>query len=135
VGGSPGRGESATVSPSLKQLWANTQLTASGIWGARVIAEMEKYNHQVGLEIVSEMSPPASPAAPAERRVNRAQTHCRKSERRVARRRHRPVWLAYSAGSYSWAEWWPLIKCVCSCDPIGIMILGRGEFEVEHLLS
>ena len=41
----------------LPQLWANTQMSAHGLWGDRLIAEMEKYNHQVGLKIVGEMLP------------------------------------------------------------------------------
>ena len=39
------------------QLWANTQLNAHGLWGEALIAEMAKYNHQVGLKIVGEMMP------------------------------------------------------------------------------
>jgi hypothetical protein len=41
----------------LPQLWANTQMSAHGLWGDRLISEMEKYNHQVGLKIVGEMLP------------------------------------------------------------------------------
>ena len=41
----------------LPQLWANTQMSAHGLWGDRLMAEMEKYNHQVGLKIVGEMLP------------------------------------------------------------------------------
>jgi choline dehydrogenase-like flavoprotein len=41
----------------LPQLWANTQLNAHGLWGDRLKAEMEKYNHQVGLKMVGEMLP------------------------------------------------------------------------------
>jgi choline dehydrogenase-like flavoprotein len=41
----------------LPQLWANTQMSAHGLWGDRLITEMEKYNHQVGLKIVGEMLP------------------------------------------------------------------------------
>ena len=41
----------------LPQLWANTQMGAHGLWGARLISEMEKYNHVVGLKIVGEMLP------------------------------------------------------------------------------
>ena len=41
----------------LPQLWANTQMSAHGLWGARLMAEMENYNHQVGLKIVGEMLP------------------------------------------------------------------------------
>ena len=39
----------------LPQLWANTQLTARKLWGEKLIAEMERYNHVVGLKIVGEM--------------------------------------------------------------------------------
>ena len=41
----------------LPQLWANTQLNAHHLWGAPLMQEMEKYNHQVGLKIVGEMLP------------------------------------------------------------------------------
>jgi choline dehydrogenase-like flavoprotein len=41
----------------LPQLWANTQMSAHGLWGDKLISEMEKYNHQVGLKIVGEMLP------------------------------------------------------------------------------
>ncbi len=41
----------------LPQLWASTLLSARGLWGARLIDEMEKYNHVVGLKIVGEMLP------------------------------------------------------------------------------
>ena len=41
----------------LPQLWANTQMSAHGLWGARLIGEMENYNHVVGLKIVGEMLP------------------------------------------------------------------------------
>jgi len=41
----------------LPQLWANTQMSAHGLWGSRLLAEMEKYNHVVGLKIVGEMLP------------------------------------------------------------------------------
>ena len=41
----------------LPQLWANTQIGAHGLWGEPLLAEMEKYNHQVGLKIVGEMLP------------------------------------------------------------------------------
>ena len=35
----------------LPQLWANTQMSAHGLWGERrLISEMEKYNHIVGPE-------------------------------------------------------------------------------------
>ncbi len=41
----------------LPQLWSNTQLSGQGLWGERLKAEMEKYNHQVGLKMVGEMLP------------------------------------------------------------------------------
>ncbi len=41
----------------LPQLWANTQANAHGLWGQRLMSEMERYNHQVGLKIVGEMLP------------------------------------------------------------------------------
>jgi len=41
----------------LPQLWANTQMSAHGLWGADLIREMENYNHVVGLKIVGEMLP------------------------------------------------------------------------------
>jgi choline dehydrogenase-like flavoprotein len=41
----------------LPQLWANTQATSHGLWGDRLMAAMEDYNHQVGLKIVGEMLP------------------------------------------------------------------------------
>lgn len=41
----------------LPQLWANTLLSARGLWGSRLISEMENYNHVVGLKIVGEMLP------------------------------------------------------------------------------
>ena len=41
----------------LPQLWANTQISAHGLWGPRLIREMENYNHVVGLKIVGEMLP------------------------------------------------------------------------------
>ncbi len=44
----------------LPQLWSNTQMSAHGLWGERLICEMEKYNHQVGLKIVGEMLPQES---------------------------------------------------------------------------
>jgi len=37
--------------------WARTQATAHGLWGQKLIDEMEKYNHQVGLKIVGETLP------------------------------------------------------------------------------
>jgi choline dehydrogenase-like flavoprotein len=39
------------------QLWANTQLGGHHLWGDALIAEMAKYNHQVGLKMVGEMMP------------------------------------------------------------------------------
>ena len=44
----------------LPQLWAKTQLSARGLWGARLIREMQNYNHVVGLKIVGEMLPQES---------------------------------------------------------------------------
>ena len=44
----------------LPQLWANTLMSARGLWGARLIREMEQYNHVVGLKIVGEMLPQES---------------------------------------------------------------------------
>lgn len=44
----------------LPQLWANTLMGARGLWGYRLIEEMEKYNHVVGLKIVGEMLPQES---------------------------------------------------------------------------
>jgi len=41
----------------LPQLWANTLMSSRGLWGSRLITEMEKYNHVVGLKIVGEMLP------------------------------------------------------------------------------
>ena len=41
----------------LPQLWAHTQMAGHGLWGARLIREMENYNHVVGLKIVGEMLP------------------------------------------------------------------------------
>jgi choline dehydrogenase-like flavoprotein len=41
----------------LPQLWASVQANARGLWGERLMAEMERYNHQVGLKIVGEMLP------------------------------------------------------------------------------
>ena len=41
----------------LPQVWAATQLNAHGLWGEPLIAEMERYNHVVGLKIVGEMLP------------------------------------------------------------------------------
>lgn len=34
--------------------WANIQAAKRGLWGQRLIDEMQKYNHQVGLKIVGE---------------------------------------------------------------------------------
>ncbi len=44
----------------LPQLWANTQMSARGLWGESLMAEMERYNHVVGLKIVGEMLPQES---------------------------------------------------------------------------
>ena len=41
----------------LPGLWANTEASGRGLWGPALMAEMEKYNHQVGLKIVGEMMP------------------------------------------------------------------------------
>jgi len=41
----------------LPQLWASTQASAHHLWGERLISEMDKYNHQVGLKMVGEMLP------------------------------------------------------------------------------
>lgn len=41
----------------LPQLWANTEATAHGLWGARLVEKMKRYNHVVGLKIVGEMLP------------------------------------------------------------------------------
>ena len=41
----------------LPALWANTEASGRGLWGPALMAEMEKYNHQVGLKIVGEMMP------------------------------------------------------------------------------
>jgi choline dehydrogenase-like flavoprotein len=37
--------------------WAETQAGGRGLWGQRLLDEMEKYNHQVGLKIVGECLP------------------------------------------------------------------------------
>ncbi len=37
--------------------WVDTQIGSRGLWGAALMAEMAKYNHQVGLKIVGEMLP------------------------------------------------------------------------------
>jgi len=44
----------------LPQMWANTLMGARGLWGPRLIEEMENYNHVVGLKIVGEMLPQES---------------------------------------------------------------------------
>ena len=44
----------------LPQLWANTQMSAHGLWGSRLMTEMQNYNHVVGLKIVGEMLPQES---------------------------------------------------------------------------
>ena len=62
----------------LPQLWANTLMSARGLWGARLIREMENYNHVVGLKIVGEMLP-------------------QESNRVTLGRRRRPVRAAHSA--------------------------------------
>src|SRR5690348_16123820 len=41
----------------LPQLWANTQFSAHGLWGSRLVTEMQDYNHVVSLKIVGEMLP------------------------------------------------------------------------------
>ena len=41
----------------LPQLWSNTNLSGRGLWGESLLAEMENYNHVVGLKIVGEMLP------------------------------------------------------------------------------
>jgi len=41
----------------LPQLWARTQATAHGLWGAPLMRAMQDYNHQVGLKMVGEMLP------------------------------------------------------------------------------
>ncbi|HUB44584.1 MAG TPA: GMC family oxidoreductase [Acetobacteraceae bacterium] len=41
----------------LPQLWANTLANGRGLWGDRLMAAMQDYNHQVGLKIVGEMLP------------------------------------------------------------------------------
>lgn len=41
----------------LPQLWANTQASAHGLWGAGLVEAMKRYNHVVGLKIVGEMLP------------------------------------------------------------------------------
>ncbi len=44
----------------LPMLWSGTQSTKRGLWGRRLLEEMEKYNHQVGLKIVGECLPQES---------------------------------------------------------------------------
>ncbi len=41
----------------LPVVWAGTQSSKRGLWGQRLLDEMEKYNHQVGLKIVGECLP------------------------------------------------------------------------------
>ncbi len=41
----------------LPVVWAGTQSSKRGLWGARLLGEMERYNHQVGLKIVGECLP------------------------------------------------------------------------------
>ena len=41
----------------LPMLWSGTQSSKRGLWGQRLLDEMEKYNHQVGLKIVGECMP------------------------------------------------------------------------------
>jgi choline dehydrogenase-like flavoprotein len=41
----------------LPVVWAGTLSTKRGLWGQRLLDEMEKYNHQVGLKIVGECLP------------------------------------------------------------------------------
>ena len=41
----------------LPQLWSNTQMNGRGLWGEALQAEMERYNHVVGLKMVGEMLP------------------------------------------------------------------------------
>jgi choline dehydrogenase-like flavoprotein len=38
-------------------VWANVQAAKRGLWGQRLLDEMEKYNHQVGLKMVGECLP------------------------------------------------------------------------------
>ena len=46
----------------LPVVWSGTQSSKRGLWGQRLIDEMEKYNHHVGLKIVGEV--PAAGAQP-----------------------------------------------------------------------
>jgi choline dehydrogenase-like flavoprotein len=41
----------------LPVVWSGTQSSKRGLWGERLRAEMERYNHQVGLKIVGECLP------------------------------------------------------------------------------
>ena len=41
----------------LPVVWSGTQSSKRGLWGQRLLDEMEKYNHQVGLKIVGECLP------------------------------------------------------------------------------
>ncbi len=41
----------------LPMQWSSTQASKRGLWGQRLLDEMEKYNHQVGLKIVGECLP------------------------------------------------------------------------------
>ncbi len=38
-------------------VWANVQAAKRGLWGQRLLDEMERYNHQVGLKMVGECLP------------------------------------------------------------------------------
>ncbi len=44
----------------LPQLWANTLMSARGLWGQALVDAMKDYNHVVGLKIVGEMLPQES---------------------------------------------------------------------------
>ena len=44
----------------LPQLWANTLMSARGLWGQSLVDAMKDYNHVVGLKIVGEMLPQES---------------------------------------------------------------------------
>jgi len=41
----------------LPLVWSGTQASKRGLWGQRLLEEMERYNHQVGLKIVGECLP------------------------------------------------------------------------------
>ena len=41
----------------LPQLWASTQFSAHGLWGDKLMSEMERFNHTVGLKVVGEFMP------------------------------------------------------------------------------